>query len=195
MDATGERDLIRAYLQRQSIVSLTRSVDDGSCTKAGVVPFTRGDGYRYYLLKPRGALPDLGDPPFQMCKGTRQFWTGSEWKDMRGIGLSAEQKETIAETALREGIEELGLKLDNIDALFDMGMFAFSSATTGKPKSMWLFAAEMHDMDDFLPESATTQVTQLRDWFELADFKVVGRPDHLYILEQIEARRREHFRE
>ena len=91
--------------------------------------------------------------------------------------------ESLAATALREGIEELGLKLKNIKELFDLGPYGFSSATTGKSKEMWLFAAEMAQ-DDFSDEVAET--TADRTWLTMPEFNVAGREDHRYILRDIE---------
>jgi len=157
-------------------------------TKAGVVPFIqRKAQLAYYLMKPVAKNPGLDAPKFQLCKGTRMMKVGGVWVDMPD-GMNAEIKESLAATALREGIEELGLNLTNIKALFDVGSYGFSSATTGKSKEMWLFAAEM-GAEEFSGEVAPT--TAECAWLTLQEFDIAGREDHRYILRDIESRLKE----
>jgi hypothetical protein len=172
---------IQQFLQQQTIRSLCEGGDDQAYTKAGVVPFLRNP-YRYYLMKPVAKNPELGLPKFQLCKGTRMVKSGNTWKDMRD-GREAGVKETLAQTALREGIEELGINILNINELYDVGPYGFSSATTGKSKAMWLFAAEMAS-EDMPGEVALT--TAECAWLTAAEFEVAGREDHRYILSDIE---------
>lgn len=175
---------IRAFLQQHETLP---HEGEGDFTKSGVVPFLRAP-MRYYLMKPRARIPELEAPPFQLCKGTRMYFApGIGWRDMQDAA-PRENMETLAETALREGIEELGLKLENIARVIDMGPYDFSSATTGKPKRMWLFAAEMKSADDFLPERDVALTTAARGWLTLAEFAVAGREDHRYILQDMENR-------
>lgn len=182
--------LIQTFLQQQSVASLVSGqANPEDYTKSGVIPFmnTR-DGLWYYVMKPVGNIPELGEPPFQLCKGTRQYFSGLGWHDMRdGAGQGA-KKETLAQTALREGIEELGLKLENVARLMDMGGYGFSSATTGKSKQMWLFAAEIKDGGGFLPDADIADTTHARKWLKAAEFAIVGREDHRYIVQDIETR-------
>lgn len=161
------------------------------------MPFVRSGGFKYFMMKPVSISPDLSEPPFQICKGTRQYQLpDGTWQDIRdGAGQHADIKETLAATALREGIEELGLKLDNIKYMLDMGAFNFSSATTGKTKYMWLFAAEIHHHDNFLSDAETTPSTQERKWVNCADFQAIGRKDHVSILQEIENRLINNFKE
>lgn len=160
------------------------------------MPFVRDeDGFRFYGMKPRSTAPELGIPPFQVCKGTRMHRVpGVGWCDMRQ-GMHAADMETLIETALREGIEELGLELENIAGIYDMGAFGFSSATTGKPKQMWLFAAEMMDENDFLHDREVALTTEDRRWFTAQEFAAHGREDHRYILKEMETRLMQHFKE
>jgi len=154
-------------------------------TKAGVVPFIRQDTQlSYYFMKPVARHAHLAAPKFQLCKGTRMVrLPDGSWQDM-GSGMNGEDiKESLAETALREGIEELGLKLENIKRLFDAGPYGFSSAVTGKGKKMWLFAAEMASQD-FSDDVAPT--TAECTWLTLDEFAVAGREDHVAILRDIE---------
>ena len=181
---------IRDFLQQQTIRSLVEpGQGEGDYIKAGVIPFLRENPSRYYVMKPRAKLPELGAPPFQICKGTRmQLVPNIGWRDIKEEGMRAPIMESLAETALREGIEELGVRLDNIKALIDIGPFGFSSATTGRSKSMWLFAAEMKNEKDFLPDNSIAETTAERQWMPLSEFTVVGREDHRYILETIQSK-------
>jgi hypothetical protein len=172
---------IQQFLQQQTIHPSSEGAGD-AIIKAGVVPFLRHP-YRYYLMKPVAKNAGLDAPKFQLCKGTRMHrLPDGTWQDMQD-GKDGEIKETLAETALREGIEELGLELEHIQQLFDMGPYDFSSASTGRAKKMWLFAAEMR-LEHFSAEVAAT--TAERGWLGLDEFSVAGREDHRYILRDIE---------
>ncbi|MGE0755275.1 MAG: NUDIX hydrolase [Alphaproteobacteria bacterium] len=193
--------VIDAFLQQQTITPLWQDVNANTSyqyNKSGVVPFVRmGASFYYYVMKPCGKSPVLGKTTFQICKGTRQYQSASgDWYDIRSEeAQAAEVKETLAATALREGIEELGLKLENIRQLWDMGAFSFTSATTRKTKYMWLYSAEINDQSNFLPKSDVADSTEECRWVTLAEFKLVGREDHVYILEQIESTLSAHFQE
>ena len=184
--------LIQQFLQPQTVTALVTAEQTASADrylKAGVVPFVREDPYRFYLMKPHAKIAGLGEPAFQLCKGTRMHHVPNVgWRDIRESGSRMPQMETLIQTALREGMEELGLKPDNIARLFDVGPYGFSSATTGKSKEMWLFAAEINDPDDFLAEREVAGGTAARQWLSAGEFDVVGRQDHRYILEDIESR-------
>lgn len=181
--------LINRFLSRQTIVALVGAplqLPQERYTKAGVLPFCYVDGVRqYYVMKPRAERPDLPPPEFQLCKGTRmqQGEGNGPWHDMRGDDIADELSETLVQTALREGMEELGLQLENIVGLYELGGYDFSSATTGKGKQVWLYAAEIRNCDDFIETEASTLA---RQWMSIAEFAVVGRPDHRYILEHID---------
>jgi len=188
--------LIRAFLQQQTIKSLIDrpSLPPESYTKAGVVPFIRENGdFRFYVMKPSGKIPELGEPLFQIGKGTRQHYVKNAWRDIKEFSTITGEKETLAQTALRESVEELGIVFSNIAALFDMGGFEFSSATTGRAKHMWLFAAEVKNTEDFLSDAETAPTTGARKWLLASEFAVAGREDHRYIVEEIERRLRQHF--
>ena len=183
---------VRRFLQEKTVISLVGDPEGFSpetYTKAGVVPFIRHEGgYRFYVMKPHFTIPELGAPAFQLCKGTRmQPVPGVGWQDIRGENAGPDS-ETLEQTALREGVEELGLKLSNISALYDLGPYEFRSATTSKPKRMWLFAARIIDSGDMLPDSAVEESTDERQWLSASEFAVVGRADHRYILDDMEVR-------
>jgi hypothetical protein len=186
--------LVRDFLQQKTVVAQETGESPARYKKAGVVPYIHENGFRFYVMKPRGMRPDLGEPPFQLCKGTRMYRVDGRWRDMRDEVLG-DEKETLAETALREGIEELGVRLENIIQLIDMGPYRFSSATTGKDKEMWLFAAEMNDMADFASDSELAPATIARKWLTSSQFEVVGRPDHHYILRDIEGKLKAYHKE
>lgn len=145
-------------------------------------------------MKPVARHPHLPPPEWQICKGTRMFCpVGGSWEDMKDGARPSGEIEALAETALREGAEEMGLKLANIRRLFDLGAHDFSSALTGKSKRMWLFAAELHAPDDFLPAHEVEAATAERGWLSASEFAVAGRSDHRYILAAIETRLRTYY--
>jgi hypothetical protein len=182
--------LIQAFLQQHTVISLHGKPQEGIYTKAGVIPFFKQDGkFSYYFMRPQTKMPELGEPPFQLCKGTRMHHVEKMgWRDVKEPVAPDAKLETLPVTALREGIEELGLKLGNIQQLLDAGPYGFSSATTGKSKTMWLFAAEMKAIEDFLPAREIASSTAERSWMNAAEFNVVGRQDHRYILADIDAK-------
>jgi len=175
---TDNRTDIQAFLATQ----LQFSRNDASVSKAGIVPYIEQNGMRLYMaMKPVAKRPDLGEPEFQLCKGTRMFFDGEAWVDMRG-GACSDTLEPLAETALREGIEELGLRLRNITSLQDAGCHYFTSASSGKPIISWMFLAKLRSADDFLPVENITTITAERQFFTLTAFNKRGRPDHAHML-------------
>lgn len=157
--------------------------------KAGIVPFipdATTENWRFYVMRPIPKKPELGAPPLQLGKGTRMVQIGSKWKDIRKDQLpeDATDIEPLAETALREGIEELGLHLDNITRLWDLGPHSFRSASKGEVKWMWLFAARVHDPAHFLPDSAIAKSTAERRWISLGEARGMLRADHVPMLIQ-----------
>jgi len=190
---------IQRFLQQQTIASLVgdaATFPDQQYMKAGVVPYVRQASEMHYLLmKPRTRDP-LNPPSFQLGKGTRMYvHRGSGWRDMKKGDEAMEGKEPLIVTALREGIEELGLKLDSIGCIFDVGPYKFISERSRKNKYMWLFAVEMPSRDDVLPMGEVASSTAERGWLTEAQFAVVGREDHRYILGDIAAKLRAHYKE
>lgn len=181
--------LIKDFLKNKQLVGLAGNrslLPPERYTKAGVIPFYRDTQHiQYYVMKPRAERPDLPPPEFQICKGTRmqQGENNGPWVDMRSTDIADGNSEPLVMTGLREGMEELGLELGNITRLYEMGGYDFSSATTGKGKQVWLFAAEIKNRDDFRETEASTLA---RQWVSIADFAVVGRRDHRYIIEHID---------
>lgn len=185
---------IQDFLTRHPIIPLLSAdsqAERDRFIKSGVVPFVRHDGYRFFMMKPVPRRPGLGAPMFQICKGTRMHYIeGRGWEDLRDDTASPGRKETLPATAIREGIEELGLKLESFRQMFDVGPYTFASAKTGMTRGMWLFALELHSMDDVLPMSDVAPTTAERCWLGLEQFMVVGRDDHRYILGDIAAKLR-----
>ncbi|MFW0776781.1 MAG: NUDIX hydrolase [Rickettsiales bacterium] len=183
---------IRDFLENTAITSMMEDEElyaTENYLKAGVVPFVPGNPYRFYAMKPQNKVPSLGEPPFQICKGTRMHYVPDVgWKDIKEFKHRTDEVETLAQTAVRECIEELGLKMSNIVKLYNMGPYEFSSATTGRSRTMWLFASEIADQKNFLPTSEIAASTAERKWFSSEEFNVEGREDHRYILKDIETR-------
>jgi hypothetical protein len=189
---------IQAFLQQQTIVPLISGETDQPehyTIKAGVVPFVRVDAdFTYFVMKPVPKRPGLGAPAYQLCKGTRQhFLDGRGWCDLRDGEITEARRETLAQTALREGIEELGLRLDGIVTLFDVGPYAFSSARSGRQIYMWLFAAELVSPEAVLPMAEVAATTAERGWVKLDEFRAIGRDDHRPILQDIAAKVERHY--
>lgn len=156
--------------------------------KAGIIPYIQGKPLKYYVMTPVASKPELGLPDFQICKGTRKYKLGEEWHDMKGIVPEDADLEPLAHTAIREGIEELGLKIANISRMMTMGEYHFTSATNRKEVFLWLFVAEIKNPGDFLPPSQVAASTQACAWLTLEEFTKKGRPDHAHILSLIEGR-------
>lgn len=185
--------LISEFLQERSIITLfSQAAQRDDYQKSGVVPFLNDGGtYYFYVMKPIATRQELLPPKWQLCKGTRMCRSaaGGQWRDMRsGDKTSDLQAEPLEFTALREGHEELGLLAEQIKRFFDAGPYRFSSAKTGQEKHMWMFAAEVRSKEGFLPASHVAATTADRCWLTVDEFKVVGRDDHLYILEDIQAK-------
>lgn len=174
---TSERAQIQAFLGDYSCDTLPE------IRKAGIVPFMRAP-MRYYVMTPIAAKPELGLPEFQLCKGTRMYHHEGTWRDMKGAVPEGVELEALPATALREGMEELGLKLSNIAMLHALGEYRFTSATSRTEITLWMLAAEMKNANDFTTPHASTASCA---WMTLAEFQKQGRPDHAHILGLIES--------
>lgn len=173
------------------------AVDNSSLTKAGVVPFMRdaAGNLIYYLMKPVAARVELGPPPFQICKGTRLCSFHENNGDAVVMDMTALFKKTVMgevayepvlETALREGQEEIGLRYDNIEKLFDAGVVHFVSVKNHSRKPMYLFAAQVKQAHVFDTPSITDAATDATAWLTLKDYAAIGRPDHYEVLAWLE---------
>lgn len=188
---------IRDFLQGHSVAVLPGATPPSpghTYNKAGVVPFIRGRQWRFLMMKPVARHAHLEPPALQLCKGTRMQKLGAGWKDLRDGMAPAGELEPLPVTALREGIEELGLRLDALTQLADLGPYGFSSAISADPKQMWLYAAEMTDEHALLPEREVALTTHARQWMTLEEFEQEGRADHRGILRNIAQRLAQHLK-
>ena len=164
--------------------------------KCGVLPYRiAADGvYEYYLFEPVAKLPEKGPPGFQIAKGTREIFDpeAQDWVDYASsaqIDKSGEEYlEPLFVTAIREGIEEIGLKPESIEQAFEWGETVITSARTGESKVMWLYALCMRSSCVFDEPDKNAAATHARRWFRLdgqqaADFI---RKDHLKIITKID---------
>jgi hypothetical protein len=161
-------------------------------TKVGIVPFIL-PSMKIMVMKPKAEAKHLGEPSFQIAKGTRRIYINENWCDMREDDLRYADEsfhETLIGTALREGQEEIGLKSTNIKRLFDMGGFTFVSASRGVVKPLHLFAAEIADENDFSEFEATTGEAR---WMTPEEFMAEGRADHAAIIQKLSDRLTQFF--
>lgn len=182
---------IQDYLQQHTVLSIVPTIaltqPPDKILKIAIIPFVKKLGLEYYFMKPRASKSELELPDFQICKGTRMhYFEGIGWRDIQSGFPIESLRELLVETGLREGIEELGLKLSNINQLFDIGAYNFSSASTGELKQMWVFAAEIVDVEDFLPENEIEEKTAQRAWLSAGEFVKIGRIDHRPIIADID---------
>lgn len=186
------RDSVATWLEDDGYVTELGTTPDDTVIKAGVVPFVwnkRIKRYEYLVIKPRADKQDvLGLPPFQICKGTRMFKdnTGS-WEDMRGgmgIGMACE---SLIMTAFREGVEELGIDLDNIHNIIDLGVHEYTSATTGKQERVQLYGLALHTKEELKGKEHIEETIDSRQWMSLANFLTQGRRDYHRVLWAIES--------
>ena len=162
-------------------------------TKCGVLPYRMIDGKaEYYLFKPAGDKPELGDPGFQIPKGTREIFNGDEWEDYKNksqlASYGAENLETVKVTALREGIEEIGLPVEAIEKAGDWGVATFISASKGTEKAMWLYPLQMNAGTVFNEPDVTHANTVARQWLNINNREQANqiRPDHLQVIREID---------
>lgn len=182
---------LQTFLQENTPVSLPGGAQPGpdlGYKKAGVVPFYRLTPRRYLMMKPVPKHAHLSPPALQICKGTRMQQLGGHWRDIRDADTPTGPCETLAVTALREGLEELGLEPSCIINLIDMGPYSFSSAISDDKKQMWLFAAQLDPDRTLLPVSQIAATTASREWMTIEEFEQHGRSDHRAILRDIDAR-------
>lgn len=178
---------IQAFLQQQTIAPLRQAAHqpDPFYTKAGVVPYINGSERRFLVMKPHAKHAHLPPPEWQLCKGTRMQYLPSGWRDLAEGEPHTGTPETLAATALREGLEELGLLPESIEQLHDLGPYGFASAKSGSQRQMWLFAARMDDENALLPMAELAATTAARSWMTAAEFARSGRGDHIPILTDI----------
>lgn len=163
-----------AWLMENAITPLPAPMREENVTKAGLLPFirrTQTEQWKLLLMRPRADKPALGPPLLQLCKGTRMQRFHGTWQDIKGDILPADSAdpEPLSRTALREGLEELGLPVSGITRLFDAGTHAFTSASSSKPKYLRLFLAEVTEENGLLPAAGIAATTAERAWLSLQE--------------------------
>lgn len=163
--------------------------------KCGVLPWRIKDGrLEYYLFKPKAKMPEKGEPGYQIGKGTREIYNPEtkEWEDYSSPNqleaYGEAQLEPMEVTALREGIEELGLRPKEIESAGNWGQAAFSSATTGELRTMWLYPLKMCEGCEFDEPHEEHAATVDRQWLDIQNPREAAkiRSDHLQIIRQID---------
>jgi 8-oxo-dGTP pyrophosphatase MutT (NUDIX family) len=87
-------------------------------------------------------------------------------------------QELPAQTAIREAQEELGITVDNLGPMFEVGSKEYQSYT------LHIFAAEAFDPTDLKPVGfETAQVI----WMTKDEFEQLGRNDHRSLVRQAES--------
>jgi hypothetical protein len=182
-------DIIRACMQwvEQHQPDALKMMAHANINKAGILPVI---GQEVMLMKPVAEHKHLKPPAWQIAKGTRMVQINGSWRDMRkSETLPAHaQLEPLVCTALREGIEEIGLKLENIQSLEDIGVRAFRSVSTGKEKHMQLFVCHIRQRGDFLDALSIAPTTAEIGWFPLNHLPDDIRSDNVGILQSIAKR-------
>jgi 8-oxo-dGTP pyrophosphatase MutT (NUDIX family) len=130
-----------------------------SNTKAGIIPFLN-DGRALFMVS---SNPKFGGPDPAIAKG------------------NVDKGETIEKAAVREGGEELGLKLSNMSAQPFLG---WSGAVAGLQSTypIEVYAVPVKDETDF---SSTDYETERTVWMTRAQFKKTGRGTHRVIVDKI----------
>lgn len=189
MSGDEQRSIIERVLSAAPVPVLAGSqtppMSPETFTKAGILPFLASpatENWRFLLMQPVAMHPERGPPRFQMAKGTRMQKQNGVWHDIYLAAKVAGELEPLGATALREGIEELGLDITRIARLFDAGAVSFTSAKTRQQKWMWLFAAQMQGADCLLPDAHVASTTGQRLWLDLPSVRRHARPDHVSII-------------
>ena len=182
---------IQRFLQQQTIHPLygENPIEvDSFYNKAGTLPYIEGKERRFLVMKPVPKHAHLQPPSYQLCKGTRMQHLATGWRDLADNEAHTGIPDTLAANALREAIEEVGLTLEGIIALYDCGPYPFASSKSTVTRHMWLFAAHIKNEDALLPMQEVAATTTERRWMTAAEFAVLGREDHRPILADIASR-------
>jgi len=182
---------IQAFLQQRNAQPLqhgAHTMPDAFYNKAGALPYVAATERRYLVMKPVPKHAHLPPPAYQLCKGTRMQLLPTGWYDITEGSAITGIPETLLATALREGIEELGLSLEGITQLCDAGPYMFASTKAQSARHMWLFTAQLSSEQALLPMEEVADSTAQRRWMTLAEFTEHGRGDHTAILADIDAK-------
>ena len=169
MSAKKDIDQCIKWIERHVPEALEDKQLFADINKAGIVPLYESNQTHMLLIKPWAKKKNLGPPPWQIIKGTRMIHRQGSWED---YGKSddvndGEILEPLLCTALREGMEEAGLRLDNISAIGLLGEHRYASLSTGKEKVMHLYALLVHNKNDFDWPNKAHPVTEAMKWFNI----------------------------
>lgn len=121
--------------------------------RAGMIPYVIEDG-EVIMLFMQPSNVTYGGSEFQLCKGVVE-----------------EDDESVRSAALRESLEELGLRADNTESVTELGTFL--GRTT-------VFMARVSNKDNFDLPHYETNATK---WMTCQEFVSEGRPLHREIVE------------
>lgn len=131
-----------------------KMVEIKNSNKSGIIPFYVDETGQILMLFMIPSDPYYGGPRLQIAKG--------------GI----DPGETSQDTAVREGIEELGLRMSNVVAV-ERGTPAIElKRADGECYSMEVFVAQIVDPGDFDTPHYETGST---DWLTIQEFRAKGR--------------------
>jgi 8-oxo-dGTP pyrophosphatase MutT (NUDIX family) len=116
--------------------------------RAGLIPMYFHENGKIEMLFMKPSDSKYGGSDYQIAKGR------------------IEEDEEPLETAIREASEELGLRQENIDQLYDCGRWLGRT---------YIYAAIINDKDDFGDFHFETESTQ---WFTPEEFMNYGRDIH-----------------
>ena len=185
-------------IQALSDISCTRLAYDANAAggriilRAGLLPYRLREGrFEFLFMKPTHK-PGRDNPAFQICKGGRMQRVVVEGgtvhlKDIRrGTPPSPEVSAALEDylhAAVREGQEELGVRLADIEALYDAGPVMFLSEKTAVQEWFWLYLAQMHENAVF--SNALDKAVAQSCWLSREEFARQGRKDYVEILAQV----------
>ena len=137
--------------------------------KAGIVPLYGDVDMHMLLIKPWAKKKHLGPPPWQLIKGTRMIHRAGDWEDYdKGDSVGKKDElEPLLCTALREGMEEAGLILENIGGIGSFGEHCYKSLSSGKEKKMHLYALLINEKKGFHWPDEEHPVTESMKWFDI----------------------------
>ena len=142
------------------------------CPRAGVIIYYRDkDDLHFYLFLPKQKPEKLTPPDFQIAKGGRTvILKNGEAFDVRTVeDLSKGTPLDPNIDALREALEEQGLRLANVAALYEIGLVEFVSQSNAAREPMWCCAAEILSKDAFdIPSDPKTERCA---WFSMKSLK------------------------
>lgn len=141
-------------------------------TKAGLIPYfldSTSGNFKYLMMVSSDAA--YGGSLPMVSKG------GQDPEDEHG------NQETVLDCAIREAVEELGLKEENL-----VGLPAYLMSASYKTYELFMFSCEIKDINNFDKPCYETEYTI---WLTAEEFAVRGRKDHQVFVNELERRLRE----